>query len=101
MTLTNSNNNPSTPPPTTPPISNSNNNSTFRGLPPLRGGSGTSSFKGGTGKVPTNTNLRKRNILTAGVLLFFVGTIYVTALRKMTQVRLFILYFIIFLIILF
>jgi hypothetical protein len=58
----------------------------FRGLPPLRGGSGSSSFKGGAGNVPRSPQLRRKNLLTAGALLAFVGVIYVTALRKMSGV---------------
>jgi hypothetical protein len=58
----------------------------FRGLPPLRGGSGSSSHKGGTGTVPRTPELKRKNFLVAGVLLAFVGAIYVTALRKLSGV---------------
>ena len=69
-----------------------NSNPNFRGLPPLRGGSGSSSYKGGKGTLVPTTKLRNRNLLTAGILLCFVGTIYVTALRKMSQVNLFLIF---------
>lgn len=62
------------------------NNPQFRGLPPLRGGSGTSSYKGGQGNIPQPPKVKTRNYLTAGVLFLFVGAIYFTALNKMSQV---------------
>lgn len=58
----------------------------FRGLPPLRGGSGTSSYKGGTGNVPRSPQLKRKNFLLASFLLAFAGTIYITALRKLSGV---------------